>query len=97
MAVAEVVPSAAVSAATVTLPVAGAVKLTAVPETALPNESVTLTTKGCARARPTVPLWVDPETEAMLAAGPAIAVAANDTGEPVSVPDVATNVCAPAV
>src|SRR4051812_4680042 len=88
---AEVVRSAAVGAATVMLPVAGAAKRTAVPATALPNESVTLTTKGCARARATVPVWADPEREAMLAAGPAVAVAANDTGEPVSVPDAATN------
>src|SRR3954469_8593960 len=67
--VAEVVPSAAVGAAAGTLPVAGAAKTTALPATALPNESVTLTTKGCARARATVPVWADPEREAMLAAG----------------------------
>jgi hypothetical protein len=54
--VAEVVPSAAVGAASVTLPVAGAVKVTAVPATPLPNTSVTLTTSGCARACPTVPV-----------------------------------------
>src|SRR5437588_645558 len=49
-------PSAAVGGAAVTLPVAGAVKLTAVPATALPKESVTLTTNGCASAAPTAPV-----------------------------------------
>src|SRR3954468_21211172 len=93
----EVVPSAAVGAATVTAPVAGALKLTAVPATALPNASVTLTTNGCKRASPTVPLWPEPETPAMLAAAPALAVVAKATGDPVSVPEAAVNVCAPAV
>src|SRR3954468_7950323 len=95
--VAEVVPLAAVGAATVTLPVAGAVKLTAVPATGLANESVTLTTKACASATPTVPVWPGPETALMLAAAPALAVAANDIGEPVRVPELAVNVCAPAL
>src|SRR5436305_5032880 len=63
--VAEVVPSAAVGGAAVTLPVAGAVKLTDVPATGLANESVTLTTKGCASAAPTVAVCPDPETAAM--------------------------------
>src|SRR5437588_168285 len=81
----------------VMLPVAGAAKLTAVPATALPNESATFTTKGCARAAPTVPVWPEPETAAMLAAAPAVAVAVNETGDPASVPEVAVNACAPAV
>src|SRR5438270_4548574 len=81
--VAEVVPSAAVGGATVTLPVAGAVKLTAVLATALPKGSVTLTTKGCASATPTAPVWPEPETAAMLAAAPALAVAVNEIGDPV--------------
>src|SRR4051794_8744244 len=34
---------------------------------------------------------------AMLAAAPAVAVALKDTGEPLSVPEAAVNVCAPAV
>src|SRR5436305_8387252 len=93
---AEVVPSAAVGAATVTLPVAGAVKLTAVPETALLKESVTLTTNGCRRERPTVPVWPPPETAAILAAAPALAVAAKEIGDAASVPELAVNVCAPA-
>src|SRR4051812_19619342 len=79
------------------LPVAGAVKLTATPATGLANESVTLTTKGWASASPTVPVWPDPETAAMLAAAPAAALALNETGDPVKVPEVAVNVCAPAV
>jgi hypothetical protein len=95
--VAEVVPSAAVGAATVTPPVAGAAKLTAAPATGLANESLTLTTKGWTRAAPTVPVWPDPETAAMLAGAPAVAVAANEIGEPVRVPEVAVNVCVPAV
>src|SRR3954468_12382468 len=89
--VAEVVPLAAVGAATVTLPVAGAVKLTAVPATALPKESVTLTTNGWASARPTVPVWPEPETAAMPAASPAVAVAVNETGDPARVPEMAVN------
>src|SRR5947209_1518656 len=60
---AEVVPSAAVGAAAVTLPVTGAVKVTAVPETGLPKESTTLTTKGDASAAPTVPDCAPPEAE----------------------------------
>src|SRR4051812_964023 len=94
--VAEVAPSAAVGAASVTLPVAGAAKVTAIPATPLPNESVTLTTNGWTNATPTVPVWPEPETPAMLAAAPAVAVALNETGDPVSVPEVAVNVCAPA-
>src|SRR3954469_4399938 len=87
--IAEAVPSEAVGAATVTLPVAGAAKLTATPKTGLANESVTLTTKGWARARPTVPVWPPPETAAMLAAAAAVAVAVNETGDPASVPELA--------
>src|SRR3954462_12190184 len=93
----EVVPSAAVGAATVTAPVAGALKLTAVPATALPNESGTLTINGGARASPTVPVWPEPETAARLAAAPDVAVALKVTGDPVSVLEAAGNACAPAV
>src|SRR5947199_10318895 len=79
------------------LPVAGAAKLTATPATGLANESVTLTTKGCANATPTVPVWPDPETAATLVAAPALAVAVNETGDPLRVPEVAVKVCAPAL
>src|SRR4051812_8518877 len=78
------------------LPVAGAVKLTGAPAMGVAKESVTLTTKGWPRGRPTVPVWPEPETAAMLAAAPALAVALNETGEPVKVPEVAVKVCAPA-
>src|SRR5436305_13358317 len=69
--IAEVVPSAGVVAATVTLPVAGAPKVTAAPETGFPKRSVTLTTNGWASATPTVAVWPDPETASMAVAGPA--------------------------
>src|SRR5437660_1330575 len=82
----------AIEAAAVTLPVMGEAKVTAMPETPLPNESATLTTKGCRSPLPTVPVWPEPETAAMLAAAPAVPVALNAIGDPASVPELAVNV-----
>src|ERR1700677_947082 len=47
-------------------------KLTLAPLTGFPLESFTNTTSGAANAEPTVALWPEPETTAMLAAGAVI-------------------------
>ena len=48
------------------------VKLTLAPMTGVPFRSFTTATSGAVKADPTMALWPDPETTAILAAGPKI-------------------------
>jgi hypothetical protein len=82
--------------ATVPLPAAG-VNVTATPATGFPFASFTITDGGEVTAVPAVPDWLLGLFAAIVAAAPAVPVAVNVTGLPVSDPDVAVNVFAPAV
>jgi hypothetical protein len=70
-------------------------KVTLVPETAFPYESLTLTTNGELSAVPTVPVWLFPETVASVAAAAALMVM--PVSLPVLLPPVAVIDCVPAV
>jgi hypothetical protein len=69
--------------------------VTLVPDTGLPPASVTVTTNGAPSAVLITLLWPFPEVNAMVVAPPALAVAVNVTGLPVSPADVAVTVYVP--
>src|SRR5207302_7223463 len=71
--------------------------VTATPATALPNSSVTSTEGGIGTAVPAGTVWPLPSCTAIVVAAPAVPVAVNVTGLPVSDPDVAVSVFDPAV
>jgi hypothetical protein len=66
--------------------------VTLVPWTGFPPASVTVTTNGEASAALTCAPWLFPEVRLIVVALPAVAVAVNVTGLPVSIPDVAVTV-----
>jgi hypothetical protein len=86
----------AVVGATVPPPDATA-KVTLVPATGLLKASCTITAGRVATAVPTVALWLFPAFTAIDVAVPAVPVAVNVTGLPVSPADVAVRVLVPAV
>jgi hypothetical protein len=69
--------------------------VTAVPETGLPAESVTVTIKGLARAALIPPDCPLPEVRLIVLAGAAVAVAVNVTGLPTRPAEVAVTVYVP--
>jgi hypothetical protein len=78
-------------------PPAPAAQLTDTPTAGFPNESLTFTTRSEGNAVVPTADWASPETSAIDAAAPAVAVAVNVTGEPVSPAAVAVKVLVPAV
>src|SRR5205823_674716 len=81
---------------TLPLPAAG-VNVTATPPTGFPFASFTITDGGDVTAVPAVADWLVGLFAAIAAAAPAVPVAVNVTGLPVSDPDVAVRVLLPAV
>src|SRR3990172_8143405 len=71
--------------------------VTSVPATGLPLASLTRTAGSIATAVPPVADWASPALSAIVVAAPAVPVAVKVTGLPVSVPEVAVRVLAPAV
>src|SRR5690348_4610347 len=71
-------------------------KVTATPLTGLPFTSFTITDGAVATALPAVAVWLFPAFTAIWVAAPAVPVAVNVTGLPLSVPDVAVRVFVPA-
>jgi hypothetical protein len=69
--------------------------VTLVPVTGFPPASVTVTMNGEASAVLMWALWLFPDVRVIVAAGPVVAVAANVTGLPASVPEVAVTVYDP--
>jgi hypothetical protein len=69
--------------------------VTLVPATGFPPASVTVTTNGEASAELIWPLWLFPDVSVIVVGGPAVAVAVNVTGLPVSPADVAVTVYVP--
>jgi hypothetical protein len=83
--------------APVTVPLrADVANVTVTPGTPFPFASFTITDGGVATAVFTVAVWPLPAFTAMLPAFPAVPVAVNVTGLPVSVPEVAVRVFVPA-
>src|SRR5205807_1732313 len=80
---------------TVPLPVAG-VNVTVTPVTGFPFASFTITDGGALTAFPAVADWLVALFAAIVAAPPAVPVAAKVTGLPDKVPELAVNVFAPA-
>src|SRR5574341_1471954 len=78
-------------------PPAVTAQATLVPETALPNASVTRTTNGLTSGAPAGPLWPSPDTSPSAAAAAAPAVALNVIGEPASPGAAAETATVPAV
>src|SRR5205823_5372931 len=76
---------------------AAAVDVTATPSTGFPFASFTITDGGALTAVPAVADWLVGLFAAIVAAVPAVPVAVNVTGLPVSDPDVAVRVFEPAV
>jgi hypothetical protein len=70
-------------------------KLTVTPETGFVPPSVTRTTTGDPRSVLIAPLWLSPEKAAIVVADPAVALAWNVTGLPVSPLTVACTLYAP--
>ena len=71
--------------------------MTPTPLTGLPNWSAAVAWSGSASAVLTMPVCMSPPVLAMLAAGPAVAVAVNVWGDPFAPETAAVTVCAPAV
>jgi hypothetical protein len=79
--------------ALITPPPAVTVKVTVIPDTALPFVSVTFTTNGVASCRPVKPVWPFPLTSARVeTTGVAMPVALNVVGLPANVPDATVTV-----
>src|SRR5205807_8769698 len=70
---------------------------TATPATGFPFASLTITAGGARTAVPAVAVWLVGLFAAIVAPAPAVPVAVNVTGLPVSEPDVAVKVFEPAV
>lgn len=85
-----------VVAAAIVPPPATTVHATDVPVTGLPNWSLTRTPSGVVSGVLTVPDWALPPASAMVAAAPAVAVAVNNTGDPVAPVTVAVAFFGPA-
>jgi hypothetical protein len=77
-------------------PVVGPANVTEAPVTSLPEESVTSVTNTLLNAVLNVADWAEPETTAMVLAGPAVIDTPLDDGEVVSPDRVPVNVYVPA-